>query len=96
LKHWHPKFYEDRCDSWHHSAQLKPCEYGDKDAEKFAVMIGDSILSQWYPAIADYYLAQAWRLIVLSKSFCPMVNWSFSTRGTCVIMRFVKSGEKNR
>lgn len=51
-----------------------PCQLGKASADKAVVMIGDSILAQWYPAIAEHYNKLGWRLVVLTKSSCPMVN----------------------
>lgn len=72
-----PEIYGLGCDDWNNSARVFPCVSGPPDAPKLAVMIGDSVLAQWYPALQPYFMAQGWRLVVLTKSACPMVNHSF-------------------
>jgi len=69
-----PAVYELGCDEGPNSADLRICQFGDKDAEYTAVMFGDSILTQWFPALHQIYSEKGWRLLVLTKSACPMVN----------------------
>jgi hypothetical protein len=38
------------------------------------VAIGDSIALQWFPAYAQIFDRPGWRLLVLTKSSCPMVD----------------------
>jgi hypothetical protein len=67
-----PDIYRSACDTWYRSAELSACAYGAENAEHTAVMFGDSILAQWFPAISDIYLRKpGWRLIVLTKGACP-------------------------
>jgi hypothetical protein len=41
-------------------------------------MFGDSVLAQWFPAVAQIYLRKPdWRMIVLTKSACPASQVSF-------------------
>ena len=72
-----PVVYKYGCDDWYRSAQVQPCVFGNPKASRKIVMIGDSILMQWFPAIAAYYVKNNWQLIVLTKSSCPMVNRSY-------------------
>lgn len=69
-----PVIYAMGCDDWYHSDQLAPCVFGDASAPRTAVVVGDSIGLQWFPAYADIFSAPHWRLVVLTKSSCPMVN----------------------
>jgi hypothetical protein len=39
--------------------------------------MGDSIMGQWFPALAAAYNKPGWRLLVLTKSSCPMVDAPF-------------------
>lgn len=69
-----PTIYKQGCDSWYQNADLNPCIYGKKDAQKTAVLLGDSIGAQWFPALERALDPTQWRLIVLTKSSCPMVD----------------------
>lgn len=73
-----PHIYSLDCDTWYHSAELSACAYGPDDVKHTAVMFGDSVLAQWFPAISEIYLGKpGWRLIVLTKSACPASQVSF-------------------
>jgi peptidoglycan/LPS O-acetylase OafA/YrhL len=69
-----PAIYLMGCDDWYHSDRLFPCVFGDAAAPRTAVVIGDSIGLQWFPAYADIFSSPKWRLVVLTKSSCPMVE----------------------
>lgn len=69
-----PLIYLQGCDAWYTSASVKPCIYGNPHASHTAVVIGDSIGLQWFPAIHEIFKKPHWRLIVLTKSSCPMVD----------------------
>ncbi|CAN7461328.1 acyltransferase family protein [Pseudoxanthomonas sp. LjRoot143] len=69
-----PVIYAMGCDDWYHSDKLVPCVFGDEAAPRTAVVIGDSIGLQWFPAYAEVFSRPQWKLIVLTKSSCPMVN----------------------
>lgn len=72
-----PSIYKQGCDSWYQNADLKPCIYGREDSQKTAVLLGDSVGAQWFPALERALDLTQWRLIVLTKSSCPMVNESY-------------------
>src|SRR5690606_807351 len=38
------------------------------------VLMGDSVGAQWFPAVASAFYPLNWRLLVLTKSSCPMVD----------------------
>jgi peptidoglycan/LPS O-acetylase OafA/YrhL len=69
-----PAIYAMGCDDWFHSAEVRVCAFGQKDASHTAVLIGDSIAGQWFPALATVFDKPDWRLLVLTKSSCPMVD----------------------
>lgn len=75
--------YSMGCDDWYKSAQVKPCVFGDKHAKRTAVIIGDSVVLQWFPAVRRIYDQPGWRLVVLTKSSCPMVttDWFYPRIG---------------
>lgn len=72
-----PVIYMRDCDSSYRSAAVRPCVYGNADARHTAVIIGDSVGLQWFPAIHKIFKQRHWRLIVLTKSSCPMVDEPF-------------------
>lgn len=72
-----PVIYKQDCDDWHHSDALKSCIFGNPDAPRTAYLVGDSIGVQWFPAINKIFNAPAWRLIVYTKSSCPIAEHSF-------------------
>ena len=72
-----PVIYPMGCDQWYFNSQVRVCGFGDEDAAQTAVLIGDSIMGQWFPALAAAYNKPGWRLLVLTKSCCPMVDAPF-------------------
>jgi peptidoglycan/LPS O-acetylase OafA/YrhL len=72
-----PVLYSMGCDEWFRSARVNLCQFGPEDAEHTAVLMGDSIALQWFPAFFSVYNQPGWRLLVLTKSSCPMVDESF-------------------
>lgn len=68
-----PVIYSMGCDDWYHSARLKICIFGTANASHTAVAMGDSIALQWFPAIEKIFHRPGWRLVVITKSSCPMV-----------------------
>jgi peptidoglycan/LPS O-acetylase OafA/YrhL len=72
-----PSIYATNCDSWYHSSQVEICAIGPKAAKHTAVVIGDSVGLQWFPAYARVFNRPDWRLLVLTKSSCPMVEIPF-------------------
>ena len=72
-----PSIYGMGCDDWYFSASVKTCASGNKNAKHTAVVIGDSVGLQWFPAYARVFDRPGWRLLVLTKSSCPMVDDPF-------------------
>lgn len=69
-----PSIYGYGCDDWYHSADVKFCQFGKDDAKHTAVIIGDSIGLQWFPAVATVFDDLGWRLLAVTKSSCPIVD----------------------
>jgi peptidoglycan/LPS O-acetylase OafA/YrhL len=69
-----PIIYGMDCDEWYYSDRLTPCVFGHPKAAHTAVLVGDSIAGQWFPAVMALFVGPDWRLIVLTKSACPMVD----------------------
>jgi peptidoglycan/LPS O-acetylase OafA/YrhL len=72
-----PAIYGMGCDDWYASDGLNPCTFGSSPSAHVAVLMGDSIAGQWFPAAEKLFVQQGWRLIVLTKSSCPMVDEPF-------------------
>jgi hypothetical protein len=66
--------YAQGCDDWYFSDQVKVCEFGTSNAPRTAMAIGDSVALQWFPAYARIFEEPGWRLLVATKSSCPMVD----------------------
>lgn len=71
-----PAIYAMGCDDWYYSDRVNVCTFGAPNATHTAVLLGDSIAGQWFPAVAKVFAGSEWRLLVLTKSSCPMVDQS--------------------
>lgn len=69
-----PVIYGMGCDEWYASDALRICSFGQADARHTAVLLGDSVAGQWFSAVASAYDKPNWRLLVITKSACPMVD----------------------
>lgn len=74
-----PIIYRMNCDDWYHSAEVRICAFGDPNAERTAVLFGDSHAGQWFPTVYGALDVQGidWRLLVITKSACPLVDEPF-------------------
>jgi peptidoglycan/LPS O-acetylase OafA/YrhL len=71
-----PAIYQEGliCDTWYSSAELTPCETGNLEADRTAVLFGDSIGAQWVEMFFRIYAQPDWRVIVLTKSSCAVAD----------------------
>lgn len=69
-----PVLYQKQCDQWYRSDVLLPCEFGNPQAPRTVVVLGDSIGLQWFPAIERVFDPAQWRIVVMTKSACPIVD----------------------
>lgn len=70
-----PIIYNMGCDDWYFSSSVNICAFGQtKDARHTAVIMGDSVGLQWFPAIQEVFSRKGWRLLVITKSSCPMLD----------------------
>lgn len=71
------------CDTGHFNTQIVPCPLGNKESERLAVLLGDSVGAQWSPAIAEIFGSPDWQLLVLTKSACAIVDktWFYKKAG---------------
>lgn len=72
-----PAIYELGCDDWFHSSDVKYCTFGSEKATRTAVLVGDSIAAQWFPALNEIFAHGEWRLVVATKSSCPLIQKPF-------------------
>lgn len=75
------------CDTWYHSSDIHECRFGGS-SKKTAVLLGDSIASQWVSAVELAAKSHGWQLLLLTKSSCPMVAEPFyneKIKGTYVV-----------
>ena len=72
-----PIIYAHGCDSWISSADIHPCKYGNLNASRTVVLIGDSIGAQWVSMLFEIFPETNWRIIVLTKSACPIIDEDF-------------------
>jgi hypothetical protein len=69
-----PLIYAGGCDEWYSTSTVRACLFGNPRAPHLAVLMGDSIAGQWFPALQRLYDRPGWRLLVMTKSSCPMVD----------------------
>ncbi|PTU30619.1 acyltransferase family protein [Stenotrophobium rhamnosiphilum] len=69
-----PIIYRMGCDTDIRSSSLHVCAFGKENAKHTAVLVGDSIGAQWFPAAAKIFNGADWRLIAFTKSACPIVD----------------------
>ena len=72
-----PAIYAMGCDQWYYSAVVRVCGFGAPDATRTAMLVGDSVGVQWFPAVRRIFDRPGWRLLVITKSACPMVDVPF-------------------
>jgi peptidoglycan/LPS O-acetylase OafA/YrhL len=72
-----PELYAHGCDSWISNADLNPCWFGDDAAPRTLALIGDSIGMHWFPALQKSLDPMQWRILVLTKSSCSLVDEPF-------------------
>ena len=69
-----PIIYTLPCDAWYAHARVEPCIFATETFTKTVVLVGDSIGVQWFSMIPEIFPEPLWRIIVLTKSSCPMVD----------------------
>jgi peptidoglycan/LPS O-acetylase OafA/YrhL len=69
-----PVIYAHGCDTWHNSSDIQPCILGQPDASRTVVLIGDSIGAQWFSLLPGIFRSPEWRVVILTKSACAMVD----------------------
>lgn len=72
-----PKIYRLQCDTWYADSKVGECVFGKETATKTVVLLGDSIGAQWFSALQEIYPEPIWRIVVLTKSACALVDEDF-------------------
>ena len=65
---------EKVCDTTTTSSKVIPCELGNSLGSRLVVVWGDSVGVQWAPLLRRIYSAEEWRVVVLTKSACAIVD----------------------
>lgn len=69
-----PAIYDQGCDSAFLNAELHPCFVGAREGVKTVVLLGDSISAQWISMVPLVFKPPQWRVVLFTKSSCPMVD----------------------
>ena len=69
-----PILYASGCDAWYTNSDVRPCLIGGGDAPKTVVLFADSIGAQWFSLLPLIFRAPEWRILILTKSACAMVD----------------------
>lgn len=70
-----PRIYSiPGCDGWYSSDRLVPCTIDADDDHPLAIILGDSVGLQWFPALHQVLADKGWKVVALTKSSCPMVD----------------------
>lgn len=72
-----PIIYQYPCDPMFDGVAVVECVGGDQAGSKTAVLLGDSHAGQWFSALHDILRQRGWKLIVMTKSACAIVDEDF-------------------
>lgn len=70
-------YYDLRCDEWYRGDRLIECKAGAANGERIVVLFGDSHAGQWYSALNQLATQAGWRMVLMTKSACPVVDSPF-------------------
>ncbi len=70
-----PQTYADKCYASMKSSEVVSCAYGDLESSKNIVVVGDSHLMHWLPALRKFAQHHSYKVIPINKSAC-FVGWS--------------------
>jgi peptidoglycan/LPS O-acetylase OafA/YrhL len=77
-----PKIYPLGCDSWYFSPEVKPCSFGKLESAREVVILGDSVVAQWFSPLEYLYNRHGYKVTVITKSSCPLINAQIQYRGS--------------
>lgn len=73
-----PESYTNGCHTTQDSAVIRPCVYGQEQAQTRVALFGDSHALQWLPALDKAGRREGWAITTLTRSACPSVDVTFS------------------
>ena len=79
-RHDKPVIYKYGCDAWYYNAEVRPCLIGSPGAPKTVVLLGDSIGAQWFSLLPEIFKTPDWRIVVLTKSSCALIDQDYFYR----------------
>jgi peptidoglycan/LPS O-acetylase OafA/YrhL len=74
-----PPLYLKGCEPGFYDAALVECASGPASAPRTAVLIGDSHAGQWISALELALPAPEWRVVMMTKSSCPLLDLDIFT-----------------
>ena len=69
-----PIVWSDGCLAGRFDEEPGVCEYGDLTSDVTVALFGDSHVDQWFAAAEAAAIRNHWKLLVMSKSKCPIVD----------------------
>jgi hypothetical protein len=75
------RVYDDGCHVQSTETAAKHCIYGRRDGTKVVVVVGDSIVAQWWAAIDGAAKRGGWRVVWMSKTACPPADVTITRFG---------------
>lgn len=72
-----PRLYRQGCDGSPYETKVVACNGGAAAGSKTAVLIGDSHAGQWASAFDAVLKEAGWKLVLFTKSACPIVDKDF-------------------
>ena len=73
------RVYRDGCHVARATTSPTHCTYGRRDGTKVVVVIGDSVMAQWWAAIDGAARRGGWRVVWMSKTACPAADVTISS-----------------
>jgi hypothetical protein len=75
-----PEIYADGCHGDFEAVTPGDCVFGTEDGPRSMLLAGDSHAAQWFPALDRLATEDGWRLVSLTKSACPTVDFVVQSR----------------
>jgi peptidoglycan/LPS O-acetylase OafA/YrhL len=79
---WGGNFAPDKCEASFSQSSVAICSLGDVNSKNVMVVYGDSHAQMWIPAFEWIASNAHWKLIVLSKTYCPAEPIDIANPGT--------------
>ncbi|GAA5164119.1 hypothetical protein GCM10011366_27600 [Ornithinimicrobium tianjinense] len=77
-------YYADGCHTGRQGTTVPPgCVYGDPDSPRRVVMVGDSKVGRYFPALEEIARREGWALRTMTKSACAFVDEPDPTYPAC-------------